>query len=693
MRTLYCLVLLMLLAGTCLSASCSGQGKASPQPRLIVPGSPQLASPAELKQRTVSSTFPFFRQASDFLPGATALTLPGLALGQHIFQPDLDGGGSGNGPAWAVYGITLADFSGPDEITLDWASAPAASDAYFGVANFSSKRWDWRSAANVSLVTDTINADHISPTEVLYIAVLLTGTDEATLNWVRAGGNIAPLVTFDASVRGGFGSLTSTLVASGVDPEGTPVSFAFDVYGSSSFTDNGPSGIVADVLYDSIGAYHPVVRVTDGDGGMTEESITIGVGWVHSYGQSGYEGLNAATRYVGGALLAAGITNSWTPAFDRALAAAWQPNGNFANGNNFGNATASSEFTRLATNENNFVMLGGFTAEPPDFKTDHFVALVSSTNLVIYQKLIGTAEYETGLDVALDSSANAVVVCGYDNGGEMDLLVLKIDSGGSVVMQKLVTGTGAFLDPQLQLDSAGNIYISALMDRSPDPGRDIVVMQLDPTGVLQWARRLVVPFSAELRGMIADEQSLYVSGSIHAEMPGVTDGAYLACIGHDGSFKWNHRLGLGNPNSSWSRMAIDERNGDLLLCGITFNQGVGDSSLCGLISRYSSSGALLYISAYNQPNINNQFLDIDYDGDGGFFIVGNGEGVTGEFYEPAYTETTDTLAWETISPLVADTAASISNWDGALASNDVPPPVIDSPTGTTDALAMRWFQP
>ncbi|MEZ5338125.1 MAG: hypothetical protein R3F46_07635 [bacterium] len=693
MRTLQILALLLLLAGNGLASSCSGQGRVPAEPQLAAPGKPQLPTPQQLEKRAVSATFPHFRLASDFVPDATVRTLPGLALGQRIFQPDYDSAGSGSGPAWAVYGILLSDYSGPDEIHLDWASAPAAADTYIGIANFSTKRWDWSQPADVSLVGTALDPDHTSATDVLYIAVLLTGTSEAVLNWVRAGGNIAPIVSFDASVRAGFGSVTSTLVASGVDPEGTPVQFEFDAFGSGSFADNGASGIVADVLYASPGAYHPVVRVTDGDGGVSEETITIGVGWVHSYGGSGYEGLNAAAPYAGGALLAAGITNTWTPAFDRGLIAAWQPTGNFANGNNFGNASATSEFTCLKTNVNNFAIIGGFTAEPPDFDQDHYVALLNQTGTILYQKLISSPDSESGMDAAIDDSANAVVVCSYGTGGDTGLLLLRIDTGGSIVLQKLLSGSGPLSDPRVHLDQAGNIYICAGMDRSPLPGNDIVAMQLDPAGVLQWARRLNTPFRAELRGMVADADALYISGTINAEMPGVADGGYLACIGLDGQFGWNRRLDFGNPNAGWTRLTIDQRNGELMLCGITSNQGGADFSLCGLLARYSNVGELLYINAYNQPNINNQFIDIAYDRDGGFYVVGSGQGVTGDFYEPSYTAFNDVLGWESISLTIADAVAAITNWDAAFAANDAPPPVFDAPAGSSDAIVMRWFQP
>ena len=200
---------------------------------------PLLPAPAGLKAGNP-------RQAS----AAGTLALDGAAFDSGLpaslvaadvidlqYSPDYDPGNGGLSPAYAIFNFNL-DGSAPEpELRLIWTTPPAEGTAWLGLANFGTNRWDWQAAPVDGSPLDLGNLQFYKNalSSHLYIAVLLTGTQPASLYRVRLG---QPFVEGEAplpALSSGIGSFTAQPQQAGYGVPGSVGLFDYDWDGDGSF--------------------------------------------------------------------------------------------------------------------------------------------------------------------------------------------------------------------------------------------------------------------------------------------------------------------------------------------------------------------------------------------------------------------------------------------------------------------------
>jgi len=114
-----------------------------------------------------------------------------------LLSPSLDDA------AYAIFQFeNMTDYVGSARIKLAWDSEPTDyANLYLALANFSADRWDWRRVTAQNLVYPPALSTYISATGQLYAVVLLTGTDDARLDWLLIGDNLTPDVFFTTDLN------------------------------------------------------------------------------------------------------------------------------------------------------------------------------------------------------------------------------------------------------------------------------------------------------------------------------------------------------------------------------------------------------------------------------------------------------------------------------------------------------------
>lgn len=678
----------MLLLGN----ACGGAGLNSAPPSAQLPAglSVDLPPVAALKETSSSAFTPRFRDADDHLTGGAQLVTPGVESGTLIFEPDYPLGGAGAGPAWSVYALNLTGYGGPDELYLEWIDAPALDDLYIAVANFATGRWEWQTLSSVSFHEPPIDADHISATDFFYVVVLNTGTTAATLNWLRIGGNIAPEVTLFADPSGGFGPVTADLAVFAYDPEGEITLFEFDKFGDDNFVANGTSSMLPGVFYSAIGAYHPAVRVYDDDGGMTEDSTLVGVGWIHSYGQTGYEEGSRLASGPAGSMYLTGFANSWGEGANESAFMSYGPAGNPLVERTIGTSLGESA-TDIATNAAGAVLITASSFNSVGFTSDIVIFQISAAGVLNWQKTVITASNETGASCQLDAIANAYVAFENNNGTLTSIKLMKFDTAGTVNWQLQVGSASDMTEPQLRMDSLGNMYLACKVYNTTEAREDLMVSKFDNSPALLWSRRYSSSGDVRLSDMQLSNSGVVLCGQL-ADGGASDNGCLLLSVGAAGTLNWQHRLDMPEEDG-WSGLTIDPASGGILLAGSTTNQDIADSTQCGTVARYSDNGILQYLSAFNQPLEHNGFNDILGDGTGGYYIVGRGPDNAGVWYTPAFDEFTDLSVWESFTPTILDSGIIPTDYAAVMNDNTLPVPVIDTGGGSSDMVVLRWFEP
>lgn len=185
------------------------------------------------------------------------------------------GGGQFSDLAFAIYRFNLPNFAGTPQVETFWTTPPAAGDLYYAVAEFGKQRWVWldggSGAAAVLPAGDYSNQD-----DEVFVAVFVKGQTDCLLDYVRYGGNVAPVPVATAEPVFGLGAFVTTL--SGVlssDVDGFIANWEWDLDNDGTFevdTDSVPYWI-----YELPSATDTVIgmRVTDDEGLTSSTTFTL----------------------------------------------------------------------------------------------------------------------------------------------------------------------------------------------------------------------------------------------------------------------------------------------------------------------------------------------------------------------------------------------------------------------------------
>ncbi|MEZ5338126.1 MAG: hypothetical protein R3F46_07640 [bacterium] len=680
-RMLSLICVLGLLVLTACGGGAAPSAPADPLPVSILHGLPTVDS---LREVSAGEPVPRFSLADAFLAGASQQTTGGTSGGSLLFQPDFPG----SGPAWAIYGLDLSSYNGPDEATLQWTTEPAGGQLYIGVANFSSSRWDWQLADDPSQLSVPTDAAHRGPSGRLFLSVLVMGSAEAELDWLRIGGNISPVVELFADLSTGSVPLSVTLTAVASDLDGEIILFSFDELGDGNFVTNGTTAEWS-VTYTDPGVFLPVVKVNDNEGGESTAETRIGAGWIHSYGEAGYDSAGDCIQGPDGTLLHTGLANSWGQGGNECALLSWDATGQ--PGMQFCFGTSNGEtFNSIRRNDNGEILMCGSMFDSGSFSNSPVLMKCDSAGDIVYQKQMLT-QNGTTVNGAIIAPNGIVTFAGANRKDDVSGIdLVRIGTNGIVATQRRYEAAGSLLSPQLYRDSGNNTYL--LCSESSADGSDLRVIVLSPTLELIWSKVHHTIGDFRLGEALIAGNSLVICGGLNSPIEGESGPIVFSVTAAEGNLEWQSRLDFGGQGT-WLGLTRQEATGDLFLVGGIPNQDVSDPASCGIIGRCSANGVIQEVQAFNQANFNNSFDGIVEAPDGSFYITGTGPDNNGSWYEPDFLQFLESANWTTQPLTFKVSTVGVVDWTALRSDLDVPAPVLDSGGGSNDMLVMRWFQP
>jgi len=180
--------------------------------------------------------------------------------------------------AYATYAFIVPAFTG-HEITAGWLTPPAAANAWIALGNYASGRWDWFALPIAAPLEVGAFDDYLAPgTGTVFAVVLVSGTAQADLAWLRLGDNVPPQAVLDGNPASGSRPLTVDFDTTGsTDIDGSIASYDWDLNGDGIFEETGTPDATKQQLYDTAGTYDVKVRVVDnnGAGSVAIKSIVV----------------------------------------------------------------------------------------------------------------------------------------------------------------------------------------------------------------------------------------------------------------------------------------------------------------------------------------------------------------------------------------------------------------------------------
>ncbi len=174
LRFRVCSIMALALLAAGLLGGCGGQRKADSSPP---PSGLPLPQGLDALPRSGSAGMKQ-RSGADFESGMPHQNVSSEgSLG--LYQP-LDSGYSGT--AFAIYTFDAGSHRGPAQLSYVWLEpAPPPADSFFALANFDNNAWDWRSSDGSGAFSIDSLAPNLSPGGLVYLLVLLQGTEPASL--------------------------------------------------------------------------------------------------------------------------------------------------------------------------------------------------------------------------------------------------------------------------------------------------------------------------------------------------------------------------------------------------------------------------------------------------------------------------------------------------------------------------------
>jgi hypothetical protein len=271
------------------------------------------------------------------------------------------------------------------------------------------------------------------------------------------------------------------------------------------------------------------------------------------------------------------------------------------------------------------------------------------------------SDHDAASRVTLDSLGNTFVLGRYAGGisfnstllsgiGLWDLFVAKYNPAGTLQWATSITGPGNDLPGDIDVDRAGNIYVSGsfagntiLAGRSITSAgnSDAFVAKLSPTGVVQWARTGGGPGNDFGTGLDLDEPGafVYITGAFSGTAlfdgesvtsSGGTDIFVARYATADGGLQWVR--GGGGPRDDMSVGLGVDRFGSAFIAG-TFSDSAtflsqristpGSDSGAVFITKFDFAGIPRWASSAGVLPLSYGPLSVAVDPEGNTFIAGS----------------------------------------------------------------------
>jgi len=309
-----------------------------------------------------------------------------------------------------------------------------------------------------------------------------------------------------------------------------------------------------------------------------------------------------------------------------------------------------------------FLFVGSLSAQNPDWLKglggpdyDHgqVIKRDSLGNVYILGEFSGTVDFDPGPSTFYLTSVGFIV----------NFFVLKLDAGGNFTWARSVNLGGGPYGPSMDLDLAGNAFITggfwSTVDIDPGPGtynltstgnNDGFILKLNPMGNFVWVK--VFQGAGETRGHFIVQESLhgnlYLTGSFNGTAdfdpgPGVFtltsmpfgQDIFIASLDRSGNFRWAKSIG-GNGDDWSSSVAYDPRGkGGVYTSGsfgstCDFDPGTGIFFLTNpslypsaFISKLDSSGNFVWAKAIaGSSQSNGESITIGPSGQTDVFLSG-----------------------------------------------------------------------
>ena len=317
--------------------------------------------------------------------------------------------------------------------------------------------------------------------------------------------------------------------------------------------------------------------------------------------------------------------------------------------------------------------IAGYTDSYGAGNYDVVVLKLNSSGTLQWYKVIGGTGDDIGFSI-LQTTDGGYTVSGHSRSfGSDGMYIIKLDSNGSILWNRIINGADADGFQTCIVQSSDGGYVSSGSTNSYGAGNyDIYIVKLNSSGTLQWAKTVGDTGTDNAFSIIATADGGYAAaGQTNSFGAGNYD-MYIVKLDGTGTLQWTGTV--GSSANEYTLSLIQTTDGGYAAAGYTFLFGqFWDTYLFKLDSR----GTLQWSKRWQETGIDDA-ASIIHTTDGGYALAGEYSAI-GAGNSDAYIVKFD-ADWNTCGNTT--TPASQSGTGGTLTT---PTPSVTSPTPTVSS--------
>lgn len=259
--------------------------------------------------------------------------------------------------------------------------------------------------------------------------------------------------------------------------------------------------------------------------------------------------------------------------------------------------------------------VAGFTASFGAGQWDMYIVKLSSGGTLQWSRTVGGTNNEEAFSM-IQTTDGGYAVAGYTGisyYSASDMLIVKLDASGSLQWARTVGGAGADVAYSIIQTPDGGYVVAGSSDSFGAGSDDMYFVKLDASGMLQWSKT-VGGTSRDMAFSIkqATDGGFVAAGFTASSGAGLND-VCIVKLNSSGSLQWSRTVGGSNNDAAHS--IIQTADGGYAAAGFT---GTGSDMY---IVKLDSESALQWTKTLNAGN-DEYGYDIIQSADGGYIVAG-----------------------------------------------------------------------
>jgi hypothetical protein len=285
----------------------------------------------------------------------------------------------------------------------------------------------------------------------------------------------------------------------------------------------------------------------------------------------------------------------------------------------FGRSSLDVAISAQQTSDGGFIVVGD-TYSFASSQNDLLLLKLDSSGSIVWKKRFGGGNVDSARSVQQTSDGGFVVVGRTQSfgAGDPDLLLFKLDSSGNILWKKTFGESNDDEPLSVRQTSDGGFIVAGVTGSFGFGISDLLLLKLDSSGNVAWKRIFRgSKSSAAFSVQQTSDSGFIVAGVTDFSPAASSSGLLLLRLDPSGNIVWKKTFGGGSLDGA--RSVQQTHDGGFIVAGDTYSFGAGSTDL--LLLKLDPSGNIVWKKTFGGSGIDSAD-SVQQTSDGGFVVAG-----------------------------------------------------------------------